>query len=343
MIRINILTRYSHRLFDQQIDRQRYTGHIEFQENSREDIDWDCVVVFDGIPERASIRVAEGALLFIAGEPPDAIRYTAGFLAQFDGTFCAHPSAARRARNRSAQYFNNWHFGFDASTKQYRYGFDDVQQMVPPKKTKDLSVIMSSLAYMPNHLKRLQFLQALQQRFGDRVDVFGRGRSFIPYKDDAILPYRFHVCIENCQVPDLWTEKIADPLLGYSVPAYAGCPNITRYFPEDAIVPLNLDDHAFSLTQIQRILDAPEAEYQRRLPAIRQAREQLLGEYNLISWLAGFVGKGEQPPPAQRRALVPNEQTLGYSVENSLLRGRRLAFRKCFQWSQRLRAVTRSA
>ena len=336
MIRINILTRYSHRLFDQHIDRQQYEGRIDFQENSREDIDWDCVVVFDGISEKMSVRVAEGALLFIAGEPPEALRYTGGFLRQFDRTFCSHPSATGRATNQRDQYFNNWHFGFDASAERYRYSFGDIQSLAPPKKTKNVSVIMSSLAYMPNHLKRLQFLKAVQQRFGDRVDVYGRGHCFIPYKDDAILPYRFHVCIENCEVPDLWTEKIADPLLGYSVPMYAGCPNIAQYFPADAIVPLTLDDQAFSLAQIQRILDEPEAEYQLRLPSLRQARERVLGKYNLMPWLAGFVGEGERPRPARRRALIPNEQTLGLET----LRGRRLAFRKYFQWSQRLRAAT---
>ena len=51
----------------------------------------------------------------------------------------------------------------------------------------------------------------LKQHFGDAIDFYGRGHNFIPFKDDALMPYRFHICIENCQVNDLWTEKLADP------------------------------------------------------------------------------------------------------------------------------------
>lgn len=344
MLHVNILTRYNHRLFDQHIDRQRFDGQIFFHENSREDIEWDCVVVFDGLPEKVSLKVAVGALLFVAGEPPDAMTYTGQFLAQFDRTYCAHPKVLGRRNNLSGQYLNDWHFGLDSVNRHHRYSFDQIRDFTPPVKQKNMSVIMSNLAYMPNHLKRLRFLHALQQRFGDRVDVYGRGHHFIPYKDDAILPYRFHLCIENCTVPDLWTEKIADPLLGYAVPVYAGCPNLSKYFPEQSVVRLDMDDLESSLSVIAQLLEAPEAEYQRRLPFVQEGRERLLGNYNLIHQLAEFVeARGAQSQQATSRTLIPNEQTLTYPVGNALLRGKRLVYRRYFQLTQRNRSVIGAA
>jgi hypothetical protein len=344
MLQVNILTRYRYHLFDQHIDRQRFDGRIAFHENSAEDVPWDCVVVFDGFAEPVTLRVQDGGLLFVAGEPPDAMTYTGQFLDQFDRSFCAHPAAVRRRNNQIDQYFNNWHFGHDPSEKEFRYRFEQVRDLAPPVKDRDLSVIMSSLAYMPNHLKRRHFLQVLQQRFGAGVDVYGRGHRFIPYKDDAILPYRFHLCIENCVVPGLWTEKIADAFLGFSVPVYAGCPNITDYFPEQALVRLDLDDPEGSLDAIERLLSAPQAEYVRRLPYVLQARDSLLGRYNLIHMLAEFVeARAGQSHRAVRRTLRPNEQTRFYGIENAWLRSRRLVYRKYFELTHRNPTATRAA
>ena len=332
MLHVNILTRYENRLFDQHIDRQRYEGSITFYENSREDIEWDCVVVFDGLPDKVSFKVAAGNVLFAAGEPPDSITYTKQFLAQFDYTYCAHPSMLLKENNQGIEYFNNWHFGYNPTTKQFRYTFDKIRDLAPPMKHKNMSVIMSNIACMPNHLKRLRLLDAIREHFGDRLDYYGRGHSFIPYKEDAILPYRFHLCIENCELSDLWTEKISDSLLGYAVPVYAGCPNVSKYFPEQSIVKIDINDLPYSLAVIEQLLQKPEEHYQDKLPFMREARERLLYKYNIIHWLGEFLEGGrEKPRHISLRTLIPNELTSLYSIENSLLRVKRLLFRKYFQ------------
>lgn len=332
MRHINILTRYDHRLFDQHIEQAVSTEGTMFHENSSQDIAWDCVVVFDGLSNEVSVRVAQGALLFVAGEPPDAMTYTGQFLAQFDHTFCAHPSVLKRPNNHPEQYFNNWHYGYNRECAQFRYGFEQLRDLAPPVKVKDLSVIMSSLAYMPNHLKRLHFLDLLRQNFGDRIDVYGRGHRFIPFKEDALLLYRFHVCIENCAIPDLWTEKIADAMLAYTVPIYAGCPNIFKYFPALSLVQIDTDDVTGSLETIQNVLNMPATLYERMLPHVRTARELLLGPYNLMHRLSAFL---ETRPPLQAKSrectLVPNEQTRAYGLKKTLLRGRRLLYKKYFR------------
>ena len=47
------------------------------------------------------------------------------------------------------------------------------------------------------------------QPFGTRLDVFGRGIRSIPDKAAGILPYRYHIALENSQFYDYWTEKLA--------------------------------------------------------------------------------------------------------------------------------------
>lgn len=327
---VNILTRYNFPLFAQHIDLPRLSERIHITENSDDDREWDLVIVFDGLPALRSVRVRPGGLVFVAGEPPDAIAYTTAFLAQFDQTFCAHPKARRRATNRPDQYFNNWHFGYDASNQRFRWSNAELRDLPRLTKTKDISVIMSNLAYMPNHLKRRHFLARLQERFGDRVDVFGRGHRFIPYKDEALIPYRFHICIENCVVPDLWTEKLADPILGWSVPVYAGCPNVSSYIPEASFVRLDMDDVEASLNTIGRLLDDSLAEYERRLEALRAARQMVMETHNIVTLAESLLGSLPSTPASTPRRVVPNEATSGHSLENQWLRARRLAYRRYF-------------
>lgn len=329
MLRINFLTRYNFALFTQHVDTAQAPQVLEFTENGGDDQEWDLVLVFDGLPVPRSLRVRTGGLIFVAGEPPDAITYTSAFLDQFDATYCAHPYARKRVNNKPDQYFNNWHFGYDPSTHQFRWSLRDLADMTPPEKSKDMSVIMSNLAYMPNHLKRRHFLSRLQERFGDRIDVFGRGHRFIPYKDDALLPYRYHICIENCVVPDLWTEKLADPILGWSVPVYGGCPNVGQYFPANGLVRIDVNDVDGSLALIGQLLDEGQAGYLRRWQALQEARQRVLTVHNITSFAMKLAGSLTHAPYIDR-IVVPNEQTRGHSVANSLLRIRRFAYRRYF-------------
>lgn len=326
---VNIVTRYEFPLFSQHYSTAELNSNILFFENSEEDREWDLVIVFDGVPATRMIRVKNEGLIFVAGEPPDAMRYTREFLDQFDISFCAHPYARRRGTNKPDQYFNNWHFGYDSSNREFKWSLEHLRDMAPPVKSKDMSVIMSNLAYMPNHLKRRRFLEKLQERFGQRVDVFGRGERYIPYKDDALLPYRFHLCIENCAVPDLWTEKLADPLLGWAVPVYAGCPNLSRYIPEESFVRLDMDDVEGSLTTIDRLLNDTQSEYGRRLGALRVARQRILKDHNIVT-LAERVLAMAGGAEGMTRTLVPNEQTRGFKWANYALRLNRYIYRRYF-------------
>jgi len=68
---------------------------------------------------------------------------------------------------------------------------------------------------------------------------FGRGFEPIDDKMGAILPYRFHLVLENSVLPNYWTEKLADALSRLGLPGLFGCPNVGDYLPAEALLSIN--------------------------------------------------------------------------------------------------------
>lgn len=298
--RVNLLTRHAYPLYTQHIGAQ-FSEKVELVENG-DGGDWDLAIVFEGMSVPAALTVREGGLVFVSGEPPEIGIYPPGFLAQFDRVYSAkpgrHPDAVR------IQHFNNWHFGYNGSEQSYRYDHAALRALPIPEKTRDISVVTSNLSYLPNHFKRLRLIERFRQRFGERIDFFGRPHRFVEYKDEALLPYRFHLCFENSGVPGLWTEKIADPILGYAVPIYAGAPDIEKFFP-GAVIRLDLDDPAAAEAVVANVLDHAEEIYQARLPALIEARRRLIEEHDLTALILAELGRVQDASPRTVRLAPP--------------------------------------
>ncbi len=164
----------------------------------------------------------------------------------------------------------------------------------PPKKTK-ISVVCSTKTDTPMHRARLEVIEKLRNNFPEHVDVFGRGFEQIDDKSDAIAPYKYHLALENSESGHFWTEKLADPLIGMALPLYSGCKAALGYFPEKAIIPIDIYDADSAVKQIISTLDADP--YQEHLDALCSARNKLLNDYNLFSMIETIVR--QQPPPAE--------------------------------------------
>jgi hypothetical protein len=330
MVYINILTYLDHQLFEQQFDHQKFSENYCFYENSTLDIEWDLVVVFESINKPITIRHKKGGLIFIAGEPPLGNVYTRKFLKQFDFIFTAHKKNQNFKNIIREQFFNDWHFGFDHSKRSHKYSFGELQLLKKPTKTKNISIITSSLAVLPIHIKRLDFISALKNSFGDEIDYFGRGFNFIEDKADAIIPYRFHICIENNRTNDLWTEKFADPLLGYSIPIYIGCPNINKYFPEDSFISLDINDINESISVIKEIISDPEKHYNQKIDKLLLARDLLINKYNIYPTLIKLYDEQSSNfGEIISSKINSNLDSLDYKFKNLKLRLIRFTYKKC--------------
>ena len=166
--------------------------------------------------------------------------------------------------------------------------FDNLHQQDFIKKTKLISIVASNnsrITYSRNYKIRFDFVMALKKYFGNEIDIFGRGFKEITNKEDGLLPYKFSVAIENMPIPYVISEKINDCFLTHTFPLYYDCPNINRFYDERAYAKLDIMDHGYSITMIEKILSTPNY-YEEHLDAIIEAKRKYLMEF---SFQAVFV------------------------------------------------------
>jgi hypothetical protein len=180
--------------------------------------------------------------------------------------------------------------------------YDELVAMQPPEKTRSCSVIASNLAALPGHRARLRFLARLGEL--PELDRFGRGVRPLADKWDGLAPYRYSLAIENTMQAHYWTEKLADCFLAWTLPIYAGCPNLEEYFPAEAFVRIDLDDPE-APRQVAEI--ARSNLWEERREAVAEARRLVLERHQLFPFLAGEIARHEAQceRPAAERIVVP--------------------------------------
>jgi hypothetical protein len=165
--------------------------------------------------------------------------------------------------------------------------YDELVALNIPDKTRGISYIASNLNWLPGHRKRNALRQFLLQAAPGKVDIFGRGVRPLDNKWDGLAPYRYSIVIENSNGPDYWTEKIADCFLAWTLPLYDGCPNLEDYFPADSFIRIDGSDPHAVLATVNGALRSDE--WERRLPAIQEARCRVLQEYGMFPSLARLI------------------------------------------------------
>tara|TARA_R100001443_G_scaffold12706_2_gene22416 strand:- start:5308 stop:6096 length:789 start_codon:yes stop_codon:yes gene_type:complete len=113
------------------------------------------------------------------------------------------------------------------------------------KKKKKVSMIASNKVMCLGHAIRHGWIQRLR----DKVDFFGRGFKEISNKEEGLNDYMFSIAIENCSVPNYFTEKIGDCFAVGTIPVYIGCTNIDNFFNKEAIIHLNHELDVSNLTE----------------------------------------------------------------------------------------------
>lgn len=261
-----------------------------FYENSIEDRIWDIVVVYEGVYNDCFVRVKKGGLWFISGEPPMSREYPSSFLRLFDIIITSH-KYHHNANVINWQQALDWHFCKSFVTKKNKFSLKELEYMPLPYKSKLISIISSSKKMMPGHKYRQDIINKLKRDFGDKIDFFGGNDGNVEYKCDAIMPYKFHICIENSNINDYWTEKLADSFLGYSIPIYSGCTNVERYFNNNGMFRFDIKHYEGLKKIIESILQAPEDVYDNKKEALLQNRQKLFSNYHLFKTIQLFYDK----------------------------------------------------
>ncbi len=167
--------------------------------------------------------------------------------------------------------------------------FDELTTCAIPEKTRPLSWVVGNCRDLPGHMKRLNFLQKIQEEKSLDIDLYGRAVHYIEDKWDGLAKYRYSIAAENTSWPDYWTEKIADCFLTWTVPIYYGCANLEKYFPADSFIRIDIEKPEEAIGIIRKTLS--EDNWERRIPALIEARRRVLFEFQIFPHLASLLSK----------------------------------------------------
>ena len=295
-IRVKLLSKY-----------QRIEKALRHPEFTHKNIDWvldkdatdyDWFVVYDDLPpiggERLSLRVEDlqcpqNRTILLTYEPSSVKFYGRDYVNQFGTVLTSHePEILKHPNRHFVPPVGIWYYGTIDHVKAHP---------TPSKKTADLSMFMSFKAqkHTMHHL-RASFMQALADRLGDQVDLFGRDLKFVEHKAEGTDNYRYQIAVENHVAPHHWTEKLTDAYLGYCLPFYFGCPNVSDYFPAESFIALDIKDVEGSVDIIQQAI--ANNEYEKRLDAIIEARRRVVEDHNIHTMLATYIL--DRPEPEHR-------------------------------------------
>lgn len=268
--------------------------------------EYDWLVVYDEMPRKHVVEplACPAAHTILVTQEPESIKiYPSCYTHQFNYVLTTHAPAVLRhpGYHRAAGaivWLNN------RSPLENRACHEYV-------KTRQLSAIFSTKRHTHTlHAKRMEFIEYIEKRLPE-LERFGRGIRPIAEKYDALDSYRYHIAIENhCQAYH-WTEKLADPILSLSLPFYAGDPRITKILPPESIIPVPLEDPPSAYEIMRRAMDSHE--YEKRLPALREARRLLCERYNLWNQILEVVAEHE-------RSINPLEPSHTHIYERHYLR-----------------------
>lgn len=177
-----------------------------------------------------------------------------------------------------------WFIGGLSENGDHPITYDKLKNSALPAKTKHISVITSSKAFSKGHQKRIDFVAKLKERYGDKIDVFGRGFNGFKDKWDVLADYKYHIVIENSQSDYYWTEKLSDCYLSGTYPIYYGCTNIDSYFPEDGLARIDIDNLEQSFSVIDSILENDI--YQSKIEVLNRCKDLVLDKYNIFTLMA---------------------------------------------------------
>lgn len=236
-------------------------------------------------PNREALQttVPRQRRMLIVGEPSPLCHWPVDYINQFGLLLSPYAISGFEGQWIQSHPALPWIVGWNREADTV-LPLDELEALPVPEKLDAVSVVVSRKVVHAGHRDRLQFLDKLKSRLGDRLQIFGRGIREVDDKLDAILPYKYHLALENTIEDNYWTEKLSDAFLGHALPLYSGCPNINQWFSDDMLVRLDLTDHNRTVDQIESILKRNA--YADFASGIGTARQRVIQDESLFQVVA---------------------------------------------------------
>lgn len=250
--------------------------------------EYDWLVVYDDMPRRSvgsihreleELACPREQTILVTAEPPTIKIYPRCYTHQFRYVLTTHDSLYLPHPNyRRGQGCLRW---------MANYNRHDVLSMPDWPKSKLISTMCSNKQMKhTQHFNRFRLTDYVAKHLPE-MDWFGWGMKPLSKKYVALNDYKYHLAAENYIHPYHWSDKISDPILALCLTFYAGDPKLAEILPEESFIPIPIDDPEAALDIIQRAIR--DNEYEKRLPALREARRLLLTKYNLFSQVASII------------------------------------------------------
>ena len=211
----------------------------------------DVLIVYNRASYSIRTHLPRSRTVFVAAEPDVIHPYKRRYLNQFGLVVSASEKKLETEQLRTVACWY-WIAGIDYSNSSGSgkpKGYDYFTALAPGEKRDKISIVSSTKVFTEFHRKRVRFIEEIQRLIPEHLELYGRGYRSIGDKSDALLPCKYHLAIENGTGLDIWTEKLADPLLCWAHPFYAGCTNVEDYLPKGSFSYIDLDrpEHAAAL------------------------------------------------------------------------------------------------
>jgi len=245
-------------------------------ENIDYSIEYQFLICIYHLPGKLKIRIPEGNTIFITQEPPyDAFLGLNKMFNYFDTVITQFEENKKNSIKENPMI--PWWIG-----KSY----SELKNMTYPEKGKELSWITSNKTMLPGHKERLAFKNILDKS-NIKYDLYGNGFQYIESKWDGLANYKYSLAIENGCFPHYWTEKFTDCILSNTLPFYYGCPDILNYFPNEAMVQIDIFKPHEAIEIIKNTLDSNQ--WEKSQDALRYSRELILDKYQFFPFMSNFM------------------------------------------------------
>ncbi|MGF0538681.1 glycosyltransferase family 10 domain-containing protein [Agrobacterium sp. ES01] len=307
--------------------------------------DYDWLVVYENMPasagERRPMRIEKLACppqntILLTTEPSAVKIYSRAYTRQFGHVVTSQePFALRHPGRLWSQAGLRWFYG----AGEHRVMTADEIAADDPIKTKTVSTVCSTKR-QGHTLHRLRYDFTLYA--ADKItemEVFGRGHRPLDDKAEAIDDYRYHLAVENHIAPHHFTEKLADTFLGLALPFYFGAPNAADYFPEESFIAIDIRKPDEAIAVMKEAIATNQ--YEKRLPAIREARRRVLEEHSLFPLIARVIASNTASDYRPDTDVLRSQRAAQKSAPITALGD--LAFREALHFRNRIaNAFTKS-
>lgn len=241
------------------------------------DVDFDFLVVLNYPPEDIKLPLNKQNTLLITQEPPyKRYGWFKNSFPEFSHVITQFPVSGKDIIHQHPCL--PWWVGKD-------YAFLKGLEIQDVPKRKDLCWITSKKNFHKGHTSRLSFLDTLSENI--EFDLYGKGYQEVESKWEVLKDYKYSLAIENGKFDYYWTEKLADCFLSYTMPIYHGCENINEFFPEEAMVKIDIGQPEVA---IEKIKEALQTNYwEKNIEALHYAREIVLEKYQFFPFVSKFI------------------------------------------------------